>query len=120
MLSIATTRALINDCDCICYGAHADDACGSAYPDCTPEFYYGMSKAIYEGSGHRVSLLAPLLGMTKAEVVKTGLKLEVPYQLTWSCYEGGEEPCHTCGTCIDRENAFKLNGVIDPLNIGKD
>ena len=115
MLSIATARALINDCDEICYGAHSDDACGSAYPDCTPMFYQAMNDAIYEGSGHLVTLSAPLLYFTKVDVVKEGLRLGVPYELTWSCYEGGEEPCHTCGTCIDRENAFKLNGVTDPL-----
>ena len=115
MLSIATTRALINGCDEVCYGAHSDDACGSAYPDCTPQFYEGMNKAIYEGSGQKVTLYAPILNLTKADVVKIGLELKVPYELTWSCYEGGETPCHTCGTCIDRENAFKKNGVIDPL-----
>ena len=115
MLSIATARALIHDCGMICYGAHSDDACGSAYPDCTPQFYDGMNKAIYEGSGHVVTLYAPILNLTKAGVVKEGLRLGVPYELTWSCYEGGDRPCHTCGTCIDRENAFKLNGTIDPL-----
>ena len=51
---------------------------------------------------------------TKAEVVKTGLELNVPYELTWSCYEGGEKPCGVCGTCIDRAEAFRLNGVKDP------
>ena len=53
--------------------------------------------------------------MNKAEVVKTGLNLNVPYELTWSCYEGGDKPCLECGTCIDRLNAFKLNGIEDPL-----
>ena len=52
--------------------------------------------------------------MPKSEVVKLGLELGVPYQLTWSCYEGGDKPCGTCGTCIDRRNAFELNGVSDP------
>jgi len=52
--------------------------------------------------------------MNKAEVVKTGLELSAPYKYTWSCYEGGETPCGNCGTCIDRANAFKANGVKDP------
>ena len=115
MLSIATARALVHGCDTVCYGAHSDDACGSAYPDCTPEFYESMGRAIYEGSGHKVTLEAPLLFLNKVGVIREGLALKVPYELTWSCYEGGDEPCHECGTCIDRENAFKLNGVTDPL-----
>ena len=53
--------------------------------------------------------------MNKAGVVKTGLAIGVPYELTWSCYEGGEKACGTCGTCIDRINAFKANGMEDPI-----
>lgn len=52
--------------------------------------------------------------MNKAGVVATGLSLHTPYELTWSCYEGGEKPCGTCGTCIDRAAAFAANGVKDP------
>ena len=52
---------------------------------------------------------------TKEEVVRTGLSLHVPYELTWSCYEGNETPCGTCGTCIDRMHAFEANGITDPL-----
>ena len=52
--------------------------------------------------------------MTKADVVRTGLELGVPYGLTWSCYEGGDRPCGVCGTCIDRARAFEANGVRDP------
>ena len=50
-----------------------------------------------------------------AQQVKKGLELGVPYELTWSCYEGGEKPCGKCGTCIDRMKAFEKNGTIDPL-----
>ncbi len=52
--------------------------------------------------------------MRRQTVVRTGLSLEVPYQYTWSCYEGGEHPCGVCATCIDRARAFELNGVTDP------
>ena len=73
-----------------------------------------MNSAIWEGSGHTCEMEAPLLNLSKAEVVKIGLELKAPYELTWSCYEGGSKPCGTCGTCIDRANAFAKNGVADP------
>lgn len=96
-------------------GAHADDSAGRAYADCNEEFTDAMKEAIYIGTYEKVIVKAPLVNMTKADVVKTGLKLKVPYELTWSCYEGGEKQCGTCGTCIDRKNAFKQNGVKDPV-----
>lgn len=95
-------------------GAHADDAAGSAYADCSAEFVNTMDKAIQIGTYNDVCIKAPLVNMNKAEVVKTGLSLKVPYELTWSCYEGGDKPCGTCGTCIDRANAFKANNIKDP------
>lgn len=113
-LSSAASIALSKDCGVIYYGAHSDDAAGNAYPDCSAVFNDAMNTAIYEGSGRQIKIEAPFVGMTKAEVVKTGLELGVPYELTWSCYEGGEKPCGVCGTCIDRAKAFELNGVKDP------
>ena len=95
-------------------GAHADDAAGNAYPDCSEAFTTAMNNAIYEGSDHKVHVEAPLVNMNKATVVKTGLSLNVPYELTWSCYKGGEKPCGKCGTCIDRAKAFEANGIKDP------
>lgn len=114
MLSAVASIALSVGASEVWYGAHADDAAGNAYPDCSQAFTDAMNMAIREGSADQVRLVAPLVEMTKAEVVKTGLELDAPYYLTWSCYEGGEEPCGKCGTCIDREKAFKLNGVEDP------
>ena len=113
-LSSAASIALSRDCGVIYYGAHADDAAGCAYPDCSPVFNNAMNEAIYEGSGHQLRIEAPFVNMNKADVVKIGLELGVPYELTWSCYEGGEEPCGKCGTCIDRARAFAANGVADP------
>ena len=65
-----------------------------------------MNQAIFEGSGHQLKVEAPFVNMTKAEVVKMGLELNAPYELTWSCYEGKDVPCGKCGTCIDRAAAF--------------
>lgn len=114
-LSSAASIALAKGCSTIYYGAHRDDAAGNAYPDCSEIFNEAMGTAIYEGSGKALEVVAPFVGLTKADIVKEGLRLHVPYHLTWSCYEGTTKPCRTCGTCIDREKAFKLNGLIDPL-----
>lgn len=113
-LSTAASIALSRDCSVIYYGAHADDSAGFAYPDCSPVFNKAMNDAIYEGSGHQLKIEAPFIGINKAGVVKMGLELKVPYELTWSCYEGGDVPCGKCGTCIDRAAAFAANGVVDP------
>lgn len=114
-LSAAASVALSHGCDKIVYGAHADDAAGSAYPDCSLQFVAAMQASIREGTGGQLTLEAPFVSVSKAEVVKTGLSLKVPYELTWSCYEGKEKPCGVCGTCIDRIAAFEKNGVTDPL-----
>lgn len=114
-LSSAASIALSKDCSIIYYGAHSDDAAGNAYPDCSDVFNNAMNQAIYEGSGHQLEIKAPFVKMTKADIVKIGLDLKVPYELTWSCYEGHNQPCGTCGTCIDRQNAFLENGIKDPI-----
>lgn len=113
-LSSAASVALSKDCTVIYYGAHSDDAAGSAYPDCSAAFHKAISEAIYLGSGEQLRVEAPFVDLTKAEVVKIGLGLQVPYELTWSCYEGKDQPCGVCGTCIDRAQAFAQNGVKDP------
>lgn len=114
-LSAAASVALSHDCGKIMYGAHADDAAGSAYPDCSLAFVAAMQQSISEGTGGQLTLEAPFVSVSKAEVVKTGLSLGVPYELTWSCYEGKDKPCGVCGTCLDRMAAFEKNGVTDPL-----
>lgn len=113
-LSAAAAIAISKDCGIIMYGAHADDAAGNAYPDCSEVFKNAMNEAIWEGSGHQVRVEAPFVNHTKAEVVKKGLELKAPYELTWSCYEGHDKPCGVCGTCRDRAAAFAANGVSDP------
>lgn len=114
-LSSAASIALSKGCSVIYYGAHRDDAAGNAYPDCSKAFEDAMNEAIYQGSGKMLHMEAPFIEMTKADIVKKGLELSVPYELTWSCYEGGERPCGLCGTCRDRQRAFALNHVEDPV-----
>ena len=114
-LSSAAAIALSKGCSKIYYGAHADDAAGNAYPDCSSNFNNAMNTAIYEGSGKQLSIEAPFINKNKAGVVKIGMELGVPYELTWSCYEGHDKACGKCGTCIDRIAAFELNGIKDPI-----
>ena len=114
-LSSAASIAISKECNVIYYGAHSDDAAGFAYPDCSQDFVDYMNKAIYEGSGHQLKLEAPFATFTKKDIVRMGIELKVPYELTWSCYEGNDKPCGKCGTCIDRQAAFEANGVIDPV-----
>lgn len=104
-----------NDEVIIYIGAHADDAAGNAYADCSEHFIDAMNDAIFIGTYKKVSIKAPFANKNKAQVVAEGIKLKVPYGYTWSCYNGGDGlPCGKCGTCIDRAKAFEANGVPDP------
>lgn len=117
MLSVSASLAqsiFENDDVEIYLGAHGDDASGNAYADCSEAFVNTMSKAISIGTYEQVRVTAPFAGRSKAEVVKKGLELKAPFELTWSCYEGGDKPCGTCGTCIDRARAFAANNAEDP------
>ena len=114
-LSCAASVALSNGCEEIYYGIHTDDAAGNAYPDCSEEFNNAINSAIYIGSGNALKVTAPFVNMKKADIVAEGLKLKVPYKMTWRCYEGGEKPCGVCGTCRDRIAAFGANGITEEL-----
>ena len=116
-LSTAASIALAHQCDVIYYGPHADDAAGNAYPDCSEPFNNAMSQAIFLGSGNKLRLEAPFVNKHKADIVAEGLRLGVPYELTWSCYCGEEEPCGKCATCLDRAAAFAANNTVDPALI---
>ncbi len=96
-------------------GAHADDAAGQAYADCSYAFTEAMGSAISIGTYGLVSIEAPLVSLNKAAVIKEGIRLNVPFEMTWSCYEGHEKACGKCGTCIDRLKAFEANGLKDPI-----
>lgn len=113
-LASAASIALSHGCEVIYYGAHSDDAAGNAYPDCSDAFHDAMNRAVYLGSGQSLRIEAPFVGINKAQIIEKGLALKVPYELTWSCYEGGETPCGVCATCRDRAAAFAINGIEDP------
>ena len=119
MLSIAASFAdgLYNGEDTeIFIGVHQDASAINVYPDCSENFIRAISEAVEIGTYGKIKIVAPFAGKTKADIVKVGLELKVPYEITWSCYERGEIPCGKCATCIDRKKAFELNGVKDPAS----
>ncbi len=73
-----------------------------------------MSAAIHAGTYNDISIHAPFVDIDKTEIVKIGLQLGVDFKQTWSCYKGQDVHCGTCGTCVERKEAFQLNGAKDP------
>lgn len=116
--SIATGLAWSLEATHVALGIHAGDH--HIYPDCRPEFLYPMSTAVWEGTDKKVKLIAPFLFHTKADLIGIGLKLGVPYELTRTCYKDQEKPCGKCGACVERQEAFWLNGTKDPLEYEDD
>lgn len=112
LLAVAAARAIALKADTLAYAAHGGDH--AIYPDCRPEFADAMDHAISIADWHRVRLERPLVTWTKAEIVKRGAELGVPFALTWSCYKGGDAHCGRCGTCIERREAFYVAGIADP------
>ncbi|MBA7499203.1 7-cyano-7-deazaguanine synthase [subsurface metagenome] len=116
LLAIAAGYAQGLGAGIVAYAAHAGDH--TLYPDCRPEWIKSARKTIELGTGwdnDEVKLLAPFSIFSKADIVELGIKLKVPFELTWSCYEGKKEACGECGTCIERLAAFAANSVIDPI-----
>jgi len=100
MLAIAISKAISNGYDAVVYGAHAGDR--DVYPDCRPEFVEVMNHAAFLADWTKVRILAPLLNMSKREVVDLAKSIGYDYKKTWSCYEGGAKPCGKCGACRSR------------------
>lgn len=117
-LSFAVSYAERIGAEAIFFGANQIDFSG--YPDCRSEFISLFNKLVKSGtrsgvSGKRIKVFAPLINKTKGEIIRLGLRLNVPYELTWSCYWGGKKPCGKCDSCLFREKGFKEAGVKDPL-----
>lgn len=112
LLATAAAWAIALKADTVAYAAHSGDH--AIYPDCREEFAEAMDRAIGLADWHAVHLQRPFVGLTKADLVRRGAALAVPFADTWSCYEGGAEHCGRCGTCIERREAFHLAGVPDP------
>jgi len=113
ILSLAVGFAESRDANTVVLGNHAGDH--AIYPDCRPEFVDAFTQAAGYGTFNNVALFSPFCNLTKADIVRTGLYLDVPFELTWSCYEGKARPCFRCGTCMERTLSFWEAGVPDPL-----
>lgn len=116
LLSVATGVAVAAGADAVAFGAHGGDH--PIYPDCRPAFvraFEDLARVANEGFlDDDFAVLAPFLDRTKADIVAEGSRLGVPFADTWSCYRGHDRHCGTCGTCVERREAFALAGVPDP------
>ncbi len=116
MLAIAGSVAVALGADILATGVHAGDH--FIYPDCRPEFINSIGQALVLGNSgfgsERFHLEAPFATYTKADIVRQGAEMSVPFEKTWSCYKGGAIHCGRCGTCVERIEAFHLAGVEDP------
>lgn len=115
LLSIATSYAESRGAEAIFIGVQALDYSG--YPDCRPQFIEAFQRAIDLGTADTTSirLETPFVGLTKTDILRLGIELGVPYELTWSCYQDGEEACGVCGSCHFRQAAFADLGLQDPI-----
>ncbi len=118
-LSLAAAHAEVLGASIIYFGANVIDYSG--YPDCRPEFIKAVEAALQAGTkagmqGKGIEIRAPLLRMTKAEIIKLGLTLNVPFHLTHSCYDPiGPIACGQCDSCLIRKRGFAEAGVVDPI-----
>ncbi|HEX4245938.1 MAG TPA: 7-cyano-7-deazaguanine synthase QueC [Acidimicrobiales bacterium] len=116
-LAVALGVAEARQLDAVWIGVNAIDYSG--YPDCRPEFIEAFRGVAATGQkrgveGNPIRIAAPLIELTKAEIVRLGQELSAPLHLTWSCYRGGDRPCGTCDACILRARGFAEAGVDDP------
>lgn len=105
MLSIAAGLAESYELDAIMLANHSGDH--AIYPDCRPEFIAGMAEAVRAGTYNGVKLVSPYCNITKRDIALRGRELGVDYNLTYSCYKGGEKHCGKCGTCVERKEALE-------------
>lgn len=117
-LSMASAWAENLQAEAVYIGVNALDYSG--YPDCRPEFIEAFQEVLRRGTragveGRPVRIVAPLVNMRKAEIVRLGHSLGLDFSLTWSCYRGGERACGVCDSCQLRIKGFREAGLKDPL-----
>ena len=113
-LSVAVSWAEVLGAADIYIGAVAQDSSG--YPDCRPEYYQAFNRLIQAGTKEgNIQVLTPLIALRKVEIVKLGLELQAPFELTWSCYSREDCACGVCESCALRLRAFRAAGTSDPI-----
>lgn len=114
-LSAAVSWAEVLGASKIYIGAVEQDSSG--YPDCRPAYYHAFSRVIEAGTrAGGIEIVTPLIAMRKAEIVRLGLELNAPFDLTWSCYSRVDRACGVCDSCVLRLRAFHEAGAVDPLS----
>lgn len=115
LLSMAISYAEANGCSAVFIGAHSEDFSG--YPDCRPAFFDAFQQVVSAGTkpDTEIDVIAPFVEWTKTDIVERGLELDVPYDLTWSCYRSEQPACGNCDACAFRLEAFQNTGVEDPI-----
>ncbi|MFC1553700.1 7-cyano-7-deazaguanine synthase QueC [candidate division KSB1 bacterium] len=118
-LTNAVSWAEVIGVNYIYIGAVATDSSG--YPDCNREFYNTFESLIETGTKPetKIEIISPVIGLTKKEIILKGSNLNVPFHLTWSCYQNSEKACGTCESCVLRLNAFSEAGISDPIEYQK-
>jgi 7-cyano-7-deazaguanine synthase len=113
-LAVAVSWAEVLGADKVYIGAVEQDSSG--YPDCRPEYYRAFNQVVRAGTREgRIEIVTPLIGMRKVEIVRLGLELSAPFDLTWSCYSREDAACGVCESCLLRLRAFAAAGVSDPI-----
>ncbi len=112
MLAIAAGFAESINAEAVVIAAHSGDH--AIYPDCREPFMRSMADAMCHGTYAHIRLLRPFIDIDKAGIVRRGAELGIDFAETWSCYKGGELHCGTCGTCVERREAFQLASLPDP------
>ncbi len=113
-LAVAVSWAEVLGAEKVYIGAVEPDSSG--YPDCRPAYYEAFNEVVKRGTRDgRIRILTPLIAMRKAEIVRLGLELGAPFDLTWSCYSREDEACGVCDSCVLRLRAFEAAGVRDPI-----
>jgi len=113
-LAVAVSWAEVLGAEKVYIGAVEADSSG--YPDCRPAYYKAFNEVVKTGTkDRRIEILTPLIAMRKAEIVRLGLELGAPFDLTWSCYSREDEACGVCDSCVLRLRAFEAAGVRDPI-----
>jgi len=115
LLSMAVSYAEANDCDAVFIGAHSEDFSG--YPDCRPKFFDAFQQVVDVGTKDEteIRIEAPFVEWSKTDIAEVGTDLDVPYEVTWSCYRDEEPACGTCDACAFRLQAFQNIDVRDPI-----